>query len=70
MTPDLTRPIRNTARRFGSSQDYYPGSVRIPSGKVVPALFTADQLNDAVARAKLNPEDAPDVRPWWRKLLG
>ena len=70
MIPDMTRPIHNAAHKFGEGQIYYRAIIRDERGKRVAALFTADQLDDAVARARRNPEDAPDARPWWQKLLG
>lgn len=66
---DLDQPLTNEVRRFGSASMYYGATVS-SGGKRIPALFTRDQVDEAIRRAELNPEDAPDVRPWWRRLLG
>lgn len=65
---DLTEQTNNTERRFGSAKHYHGCVVRTHRG-IVAALFTDQQIDEAIARAEANPEDAPDVRPWWRKLL-
>lgn len=48
----------NDDRKFGAATIYFPALVR-RNGKLVPALFTMDQLDDATARAQVQPEDAP-----------
>lgn len=48
--------VENTDRRFGSAQRYYPAYIR-RAGQWEPAFFSYDQLNDAILRAKNNPED-------------
>ena len=60
------RPIVNTHRRFGSAVLYYPALVD-KGGRLVPALFTATQIGEAIERAKDNPEDSP--RPSWLARL-
>ena len=61
--------VPNTARKFGSAQDYYPAIVHLPN-VTRPALFTEEQVMQAIERARQNPEDVP--RPsllerlrWW-----
>jgi hypothetical protein len=58
----------NRARRFGSEPSYIR-SVVLMDGTLQPALFTRDQIAVALARAADNPEDAPDVRPWWQRIF-
>lgn len=48
----------NDDRKFGAATIYFPALVR-KNGTLVPALFTMDQLDDATARAQIQPEDAP-----------
>ena len=61
----------NKQRKFGSANFYYPCLVEDFNGHVRPALFTQEQLADALQRAKANPEDVPKLlgkQPWWRRL--
>lgn len=66
---DLTKQTDNTDRRFGSARHCHGCVVRTRHGDVA-ALFTDRQIDEAIQRAEANPEDAPDMRPWWRKMLG
>lgn len=62
-----TERVRNHARRFGSAPLYYPSMVVLKDGQRMPALFTENELQDAIDRARDNPEDVPPERkPWWR----
>lgn len=54
---DAGQPVVNSSRKFGSAQLYFRGDVRTARGDVLPALFTSDQLRDAIDRAATNPED-------------
>lgn len=56
---DLKEEVINKERTFGSNTSYYPAYVVLSDGKEVPALFTMDQLNIAMARAARNVEDMP-----------
>lgn len=56
----MAEEVENRERRFGSNLSYYPAFIKAVSGQEVPALFTADQLNDAIERAARNPEDIPE----------
>jgi hypothetical protein len=55
----MEEEVANTCRSFGSNSAYYPAYIVISEGKEVPALFTIDQLNIAMARAARNSEDMP-----------
>lgn len=57
--------VENTARKFGSAQDYYPAMVHLPNVSR-PALFTEEQIMDAIERARQNPEDVPRPSLWER----
>lgn len=49
--------ITNEARRFGSATVYYPAILKRADGTEAGMLFTAADLERAVARGKSNPED-------------
>ena len=70
MIIDIRKPKLNTARKFGAAKFYYGGVIIDSWGKKRAALFTAEQINDAISRAMDNPEDAPDARPLWKRLFG
>lgn len=55
--------VQNASRAFGAAPLYVPVMVERPTGDLVPALFTQEQIAVAVLRATENPEDAP--RPSW-----
>lgn len=59
-------PIVNTGRKFGAARLYYP-AVIYRSGWTHAALFTEDQIMDAIERARKQPEDAP--KPSWLAKL-
>lgn len=48
----------NRTRKFGSAQDYIPATIVTLDDTPFPALFTDDQVRDALERARRNPEDA------------
>ena len=59
--------MKNSYRRFGSAQEYYPAVLVGEVSEDLPLLFTQDEINNALQRATANPEDVLDVhRPWWR----
>lgn len=65
--------VLNDARRFGSARHYLPAVIVAVDGTRQPALFTKDQINTAIARAQVNPEDFPPPGFWtrfWRRLFG
>lgn len=62
------RFVSNRERRFGSNLGYVPALIENEVGDFVPALFTKAQLDEAIARARSNPEDAP-VLSWWQSLF-
>lgn len=55
----MDEEVENKDRTFGSCLSYFPAYVVMVDGKEVPALFTFDQLNDAMQRANRNTEDMP-----------
>jgi hypothetical protein len=56
--------VENKDRKFGSNKYYYPVQVVTEDGHLVNALFTQDQINDAIFRAEKNPEDMPEISFW------
>lgn len=60
--------VPNAARKFGSAKAYYPVRVHLEFASH-KALFTEDQIIEAIERAKLNPEDFPAAKPrrWWQR---
>lgn len=66
---DLSEYTANMARRFGSARFYYQRVVVTRSGERVAALFTPAQIDEAVHRAQLNPEDCPETRTFWQRLF-
>ena len=65
--------VLNDARRFGSAPRYLPAEIVAVDGTRRPALFTRDQINTAIARAQVNPEDIPPQGFWtrfWQRLFG
>lgn len=61
------RFTHNRNRTFGSALGYVPALIENEVGDVSPALFTAEQIKDAIVRARANPEDAPKLS-WWQSL--
>ncbi|MBZ0088218.1 MAG: hypothetical protein K8F33_08995 [Thermomonas sp.] len=66
---DLRKSIVNTQRKFGAASHYHPCIVIDEAGQRHAALFTDDAVRDARVRARLQPEDAPDVRRWWQRVV-
>ena len=60
----LDEVVENKDRKFGSGKHYYPCQIATDDGRLVNALFTQDQLNDAIFRAERNPEDIPEMTFW------
>ncbi len=63
------RFISNRDRKFGSGLGYVPALIQNEVGDFAPALFTKAQIDEAIQRARANPEDAPTLS-WWQKLTG
>jgi len=55
----LGEKVENKERRFGSSKAYFPVYVTSVDGEPIPALFTGNQIQVAVERARVNEEDIP-----------
>lgn len=60
--------VKNTERRFGSTNQYYPVKIENADGTEKNALFTLDQIEIAIERAELNPEDFPEGESFWSFL--
>jgi hypothetical protein len=61
--------VVNTERRFGAAPHYYPARVVFQDGNEAVAMFTLDQLQVAISRGRINPEDVPQ-KTLWKKLFG
>lgn len=56
----LNEVVPNKDRRFGSATDYYPVKVVTEGGDIEYALFTINQIEEAIERASYNKEDLPE----------
>ena len=56
--------VENKERKFGRSKYYYPCRVVNEDGGNVNALFTQEQINDAIFRAERNSEVMEDISFW------
>ena len=65
---DLRDEVENTERRFGEATTYHPVYVRM-GGVYLPAQFTAGQIDEALHRARRNPEDMPPRRRGWLERI-
>lgn len=65
----MDEEVTNKDRKFGSCLSYFPAYVVMIDGKKVPALFTCDQLNDAMNRAARNTEDMPEKTSFFSWLF-
>lgn len=62
--------VNNQDRRFGSNLEYFPCLIADGRGNINHALFTKHQINEALKRAKRNPEDIPRDESFWAHLFG
>lgn len=62
------RFIHNSDRKFGAVLGYVPALIQNEIGDFTPALFTKAQIDEAIQRARANPEDAPTLS-WWQSLF-
>ncbi len=76
---NMMEEVENKERKFGSTLNYYPAYIVMSDGEELPALFTSDQLKDAMERAAKNPEDLVDTETeyadyeggtFWNWLVG
>lgn len=67
---DKNESVENRDRKFGADPFYFPAYVTKHTGEVVPALFTAEQINVAIERAKKNPEDVQAKATWIDTIFG
>jgi len=56
----LSEMVENQDRKFGSALEYYPVYIEDVNGETHGALFTCDQIEEAIARAEKNQEDVPE----------
>lgn len=48
--------VENRDKKFNENKCYYSTWIKV-NGKTVPVMFTQDQIESAIYRAKRNPED-------------
>lgn len=60
--------IENTNKITNADKEYYYIRVQMPDGSELPLMFTDSEFNEAIERAKKNPEDVPEIS-WIRNLL-
>jgi hypothetical protein len=60
--------IENTNKITNADSEYYYIRVQMPDGSELPLMFTDYEFNEAIERAKRNPEDVPETS-WIRDLL-
>ena len=65
----LQEEVMNKDRKFGSSLVYFPCHIEDKSGNITNALFTQDQISDAIERGLSNPEDMPR-KSLWEAMMG
>ncbi len=64
----LTEKVENRDRKFGASLEYYPIYVIDYNGNIQGALFTKNEIESAIERAKRNTEDVPTFDTWIKFL--
>ncbi len=60
--------IENTKKVTNADTEYYYIRVQMPDGSELPLMFTDNEFNNAIERAKKNTEDIPKVS-WLRDIL-
>lgn len=66
---DVNESVKNKDRKFGACLNYIPSNILI-HGKEEKALFTMNELQVAIDRAKRNPEDIKEDKTFWESLFG
>jgi len=66
----LNDVVENTERKFGSNVQYFCCDVEFEDGKILPAMFTASNIEIAIDRANKNKEDIPKQESWYAKIFG
>lgn len=64
----MNEVVDNTERKFGEALEYYPVRVKTKEGEDSWAMFTENEIKDAMERASKNKEDIP--KTLWKKLFG
>lgn len=59
--------VENTERKFGAALEYYPVKVEKENGETVWAMFTKDEIENAIERADKNKEDIP--KSLWESIF-
>ncbi len=65
----LKEEVKNKERIFGSTDKYFPVIIIDQNSEKQTALFTQNQIREAINRAKRNPEDIPENITFWKSLF-
>ncbi len=65
----LKEEVENKERIFGSTDKYFPVIIVNQNNEKQTALFTKNQIREAIDRAKRNPEDIPENITFWKSLF-
>jgi len=57
--------VENKDRKFGAALEYFPVKFVTTSNENINALFTKHEIDQAIDRAKRNPEDIEKDSKWW-----
>jgi len=60
--------VNNTERKFGEALEYFPVEVENKDGQEVWAMFTENEIENAIKRAEKNKEDIP--KSVWKRIFG
>jgi len=60
--------VKNQESKTSANEDYVYTRIQLEDGEELELLFTDSQVEDAIERAKKNPEDLPKIN-WLRDLL-
>lgn len=66
---DQSDRLKNSDRKFGAAEYYYPIWISDTRGKEYFALFTEREVEVAKQRGEKNPEDVMPPKPLYRQAL-
>ena len=68
-TINTSEKVENTERHFGSATEYYPCWI-VTGDKKEAAMFTEHDIQQAINRAVINPEDMPEKQQgFWASIF-
>lgn len=69
----LAEEVENLEKHRLANSTYFPCYIKVSEDSTVPALFTKHELDNAMTRAKKNPEDIgeyEDDSSWLANIFG